>query len=63
MTDGNTEDQKKDYEILKDDYPEYDLSFKVIVIGDSGKKKLTKYNKLINNRRWKIMFISSSNKA
>ena len=63
MTDGNTEDQKKDYEILKDDYPEYDLSFKVIVIGDSGKKKLTKYNKLINNRRWKIMFISSSNKT
>ena len=63
MTDGNTEDQKKDYEILKDDYPEYDLSFKVIVIGDSGKKKLIKYNKLINNRRWKIMFISSSNKT
>ena len=23
-------------EILKEDYPEYDLSFKVIVIGDSG---------------------------
>jgi len=27
----------KDYEILKDDYPSFDLSFKVIVIGDPGK--------------------------
>ena len=25
-----------EYQILKEDYPEYDLSFKVIVIGDSG---------------------------
>ena len=24
------------FEVLKEDYPEYDLSFKVIVIGDSG---------------------------
>ena len=24
------------YEILKEDYPEFDLSFKVIVIGNSG---------------------------
>ena len=28
-----------DYEILRDDYPTYDLAFKVIIIGDSGKKK------------------------
>ena len=27
---------KMEYQILKEDYPEYDLSFKVIVIGDSG---------------------------
>ena len=27
---------KKDYELLKDDYANYDLSFKVIVIGNSG---------------------------
>jgi len=27
----------KDYEILREDYPNYDLSFKVIVIGNSGK--------------------------
>jgi len=39
--DGN----KKDYEILKEDYPNYDLSFKVIVIGNSGN-----YNYLYNNK-------------
>ena len=27
-----------DYEILRDDYPTYDLAFKIIIIGDSGKK-------------------------
>ena len=27
---------EKDYEILKEDYPNYDLSFKIIVIGNSG---------------------------
>ena len=30
------ENDKKDYEILREDYPNYDLSFKVIVIGNSG---------------------------
>lgn len=30
------ENEEKDYEILKDDYPSYDFSFKVIVIGNSG---------------------------
>ena len=29
----NSED---DYEVLSEDHPEYDLSFKVVVIGDSG---------------------------
>jgi hypothetical protein len=38
----NTEDDKgnsenNDYEILREDYPNYDLSFKVIVIGNSSK--------------------------
>ena len=28
---------KKDYELLREDHPNYDLSFKVIVIGNSGK--------------------------
>ena len=28
--------ETKDYELLKDDYQSYDLSFKVIVIGNSG---------------------------
>lgn len=27
----------EDFEILGDDYPYYDLSFKVIVIGNSGR--------------------------
>ena len=31
-----SENHKKDYELLKDDFPNYDLSFKVIVIGNSG---------------------------
>ena len=29
----------KNYEILPENYPNYDLSFKIIVIGNSGKKK------------------------
>ena len=32
---------QKDYEILKEDFPNYDLSFKVIVIGNSGNYFLT----------------------
>ena len=34
----NENNEQKDYQILKDDYPSFDLCFKVIVIGDSGKK-------------------------
>jgi hypothetical protein len=43
-SDGNNEQENekenniKDYEILREDYPNYDLSFKIIVIGNSGKK-------------------------
>ena len=34
---GETEEPgKMDYEILREDYPNYDLSFKVIVIGNSS---------------------------
>jgi len=29
-------EEQKDYEILSDDYPKYDLSFKIIIIGNSG---------------------------
>ena len=29
-------EEKKEYEILGEDYPSYDLSFKIIVIGNSG---------------------------
>ena len=39
QTDDNTE---KDYELLREDYPNYDLSFKVIVIGNSVNLKLYK---------------------
>ena len=31
-----TTTEQKDYQLLDDDYPSYDLSFKVIVIGNSG---------------------------
>ena len=37
----NNEEKKveepKEYEILKEDYPNSDLSFKIIIIGNSGK--------------------------
>ena len=32
--------KKLDYELLREDYPTFDLSFKVIVIGNSGIYKL-----------------------
>lgn len=40
MTQEDATEIKKDYEILSNDYPTYDFAFKIIVIGDSGKKKL-----------------------
>ena len=36
--DNNKEKDKLDYEILLEDFSYFDLSFKLIVIGDSGKK-------------------------
>ena len=33
----NNVKEEKDYEILPEDYPKYDLSFKIIVIGNSSK--------------------------
>ena len=33
---GDIEQEKLNYEILREDYPNYDLSFKVIVIGNSS---------------------------
>ena len=32
----NTDKENLQYEILREDYPNYDLSFKVIVIGNSS---------------------------
>ena len=48
MSSTNTEENKEEkenqineeYEILSEEYPQYDLSFKIIVIGNSGKKIL-----------------------
>ena len=34
----DAEDEFEGCEILSDDYPNYDLAFKVIVIGNSGNK-------------------------
>ncbi len=34
---------QKDYELLGEDFPTYDYSFKIIVIGNSGKKNILKY--------------------
>ena len=33
-----TQKPKEDYEILNEEYAQYDLSFKIIVIGNSGKE-------------------------
>ena len=38
MSEGETHEEQKDYQVLGEDYPTYDYSFKVIVIGNSGKK-------------------------
>jgi hypothetical protein len=35
------ENNQNDYEIMYDGYSHYDLSFKVIIIGDTGKFTLT----------------------
>ena len=51
----------KDYEILREDFPNYDLSFKIIVIGNSGKIKIILFITKLN-RSWKIMLINSSYK-
>ena len=48
MSSTSTEENKEEkenqtneeYEILSEEYPQYDLSFKIIVIGNSGKQIL-----------------------
>jgi hypothetical protein len=37
MNEDNSEDSLDNYEILDENIPTFDLSFKIIVIGDSGK--------------------------
>ena len=36
-TPGGNDEKEKDYILLREDFPNYDFSFKVIVIGNSGK--------------------------
>ena len=48
MTEKNNEPDFK-YEVLPDDYTQYDLSFKLIVIGDSGVGKSCLTNKATTN--------------
>ena len=52
----NNEKEGNDYKILPEDYPKYDLSFKIIVIGNSCKYKYMKFI-IIINRCGKIMLI------
>ena len=56
MEEKENKNEKPDYEILPDDYPKYDLSFKIIVIGNSCKYKYIKFI-IIINRCGKIMLI------
>ena len=57
-----TEKKELDYELLSEEYSQYDLSFKIIVIGNSGNANIIIIFQLYQNyRRWKIMFINSSN--
>jgi len=46
----NESKEKFSYEILPDDYTQYDLSFKIIVIGDSGVGKSCLTNKATKNK-------------
>ena len=45
----NTTDPEYKWELLPDDYTKYDLSFKLIVIGDSGVGKSCLTNKATKN--------------
>ena len=42
----NNDKENKDYEILLEDFTYFDLSFKLIVIGTSGKKIIFLYNNI-----------------
>ena len=68
-SEGQTQDSEnphknpeQDYELLPETYPKYDLSFKIIVIGNSGKKIFIN-NYIYNYRSRKILLIDSSNEA
>ena len=58
MTSKQEKENDKKYEIIKKDC-KYDISFKIIVIGNSGKKKL--FINIQLNRSWKIKFINNGN--
>jgi hypothetical protein len=58
MTSKQEKENDKKYEIIKKDC-KYDISFKIIVIGNPGKKKL--FINIQLNRSWKIKFINNGN--
>jgi hypothetical protein len=39
----NIDTNKMDYEIMPEGYNQYDLSFKIIVVGDTGKIKIKNF--------------------
>ena len=55
------QNSKKDYELLREDYPTFDLSFKVIVIGNSGTSNYI-LNIIYYHRCGKILSINASDK-
>jgi hypothetical protein len=60
----NPEKKELDYELLSEEYSQYDLSFKIIVIGNSGNANIIIFFQSYQNyRRWEIMFINSSNET
>jgi hypothetical protein len=46
--------EEKDYEIMDENCRHYDLVFKIVIMGNSGKYIFD------DNRCWKIVFISKS---
>lgn len=62
MENQETFDDIKDYEILLEDFTYFDLSFKLIVIGNSGKKYIyIIISYILKNRCGQIMFIIPGN--
>jgi len=53
LSSSSEQNVQKDYEILSEDCPNYDFSFKVIIIGNSGNFIFIIYKKIKKYRSWK----------